>query len=147
MPASFSNLAIRAVALLQLLPKSIPSSTSITCLVSKSNPVFTRESSIPSKINLSIPHLHNSRFPAQHLDHGSQEERRCCSRSLNRPSFDRQTCPRPDVCFISAYQAPSRICEAHLGQIYCPQLVRCTRDRFGRVGSLCSGYPPACQAD
>lgn len=146
MPASFSNLAIQLAALLQLRSKSIPSSTFTTCLISELNPVLTSGSSLPSKTYF-CPYLIRTLQPNTFLDHGSQEERRCCSRSLDCPSLDSQTCPRPDLCFISAHQAPSCICEAHLGQIHSPQLVRCSRDRFGRVGSLCSGYSSACQAD
>jgi len=111
------------------------------------NHISTSRFSIPSRTYLRSYCIHTTRFPAQHLDHGSQEERRRCSRSLDYSSFDSQTCSPPDICFIPAHQAPSRICKAHLGQIYRPQLVRCSRDRFGRVGPLCSGHSPACQAD
>ena len=147
MSASFSNLAIRFAVLLQSLSKSILTSTSITCLVLIPKSVLTSASFIPSEIPLRPYCIHTTRFLAQHLDHGSQEECRRCSCSLDRPPFHSKTCSRTDVCFISAYQAHSRICQAHLGQVHRPQLVRRSRDRFGRVGPLCSGYSPACQAD
>jgi hypothetical protein len=112
-----------------------------------SNHVLTSASSIPGETPFHLYCIHTTRSSTRHLDHGSQEERRCCSRSLDCPSFDSQTCPWTDICFISAHQASSRIRKAQLGQDHCPQLVGRSRDRFGRVGSLCSGHSPACQAD
>jgi hypothetical protein len=112
-----------------------------------SNHTLTSGPPIPSKTSSLLYRIHTTRFPTQHLDHGSQEERRRCSSSFNHSSFDSKAFPWTDFRFISAYQAHCCICKAHLRQVDCPQLVRCSRDRFGRVGPLCEGHPPACQVD
>lgn len=101
---------------------------------------------VKSKKYISLYSIHTTQSPAQHLDHGTQEERRC-SCSLNSPSFDSQTFSRTNICLLAANQAHRCIYKAHIDQVHHPQLDRCSRDRFGRMGPLCPGHPPARQAD